>query len=61
MSAETQGDSFLCLKIQVSKAVSTVDRFTRQKMSTGREIFKEGRARGQELLLLFLFLFPEPY
>lgn len=31
------------------------------KMSAGREIFKEGRARGQELLLLFLFLFPEPY
>lgn len=31
MSAERQRDSFPCLKIQASQAVSTVDRFTRQK------------------------------
>lgn len=31
MPAETQSDSFLCLKIQMSKAVSTADRFTHQK------------------------------
>lgn len=31
MSAERQRDSFPCLKIQASPAVSAVDRFTRQK------------------------------
>lgn len=31
MSTETQSDSFLCLKIQMSKAVSAIDRSTCQK------------------------------
>lgn len=53
MSVETQSDSFLCLKIQMSEAVSTADRFTHQKTSAGREIFTEGTARGQKPLLLF--------
>lgn len=57
MSTETQRDSFLCLKIQVSKAVSTVDRFTRQKWALVVKYSKRAELEVRNYCYSFSFCF----
>lgn len=60
MSAETQSDSFLCLKIQTSKAVSTVDRFTRQKWALVVKYSPRSQLEVRSCCYSSLFVFPFP-